>query len=144
MNNRIVRWIIYFVVGVTIGLGVSYFHKQQKMGEGVVALSPDEAREEGIEIPSRSEEMSDEDSVMEGIMDKVEESMEETGKALQEGEEAAMNVVEDIMKETKEIMSSEETIATEAIEVTPEESAAAKARLDEVRKKRRERHAKKK
>ena len=30
------------------------------------------------------------------------------------------------------------------IEVTPEESAAAKARLDEVRKKRRERHASKK
>ena len=29
------------------------------------------------------------------------------------------------------------------IEVTPEESAAAKARLDEIRKKRRERHAKK-
>ena len=30
------------------------------------------------------------------------------------------------------------------IETTPQESAAAKARLDEVRKKRRERHAKKK
>ncbi len=30
------------------------------------------------------------------------------------------------------------------IETTPEESAAAKARLDEVRKKRRDRHAKKK
>jgi hypothetical protein len=30
------------------------------------------------------------------------------------------------------------------IEVTPEESAAAKARLDEVRKKRRDRHASKK
>jgi hypothetical protein len=30
------------------------------------------------------------------------------------------------------------------IETTPEESAAAKARLDEARKKRRERHAKKK
>lgn len=55
MKNRVVRLIIYIVVGVAVGAGVAYYKKTKKMETGVVALTPDDVQVDTFLAPSREE-----------------------------------------------------------------------------------------
>ncbi len=59
MKNRIVRWAIYFIIGVAIGVGISYYNKQNKIDDGVIELSPDMVQNKEIKAPSRSIETTE-------------------------------------------------------------------------------------
>jgi len=109
MKNRIVRWTIYFVVGVAIGVGVNYFNKQNNIDEGVVELSPDAVQEESIAAPSRVEDaMEDASEAAEGVMETVKEDMEEAGAVLEEAGETVAEKAEKVMDNIKEMMPAEE------------------------------------
>lgn len=101
MKNRVVRWIIYIVIGVAIGVGVSYYQKQKKMDAGVVELSPDEVQEEGLEIPSRDEA----EGAVEGAIDRFVEDAEDAGNTLEKAGESLMDKTrelgEDLMGEDR-------------------------------------------
>ncbi len=114
MKNRIVRWTIYFVVGVAIGVGVNYYNKQNNIDEGVVALSPD-AVQEDIAIPSRFRAPMENTPETIGAMAK---EIEEAGEAvMEETSEAVQEKAEEVMENLKEMMPSTETPeATEVVE----------------------------
>lgn len=115
MKNRIVRWTIYLIIGVAIGVGVNYFNKQNKIDKGVVELSPDEVTTEDINIPSRFSE----------TMDNVAEDLEDAGAALEESGEAMRDAATDAMENLGEMMPSDnaaEEMAPEAPEAMPEDA----------------------
>ncbi len=119
MENRFVRWTIYLLVGVAIGVGINYYNNKNKIDEGVVELSPDVLQEEGTFVPSRDIEEDGElfapaDDMMEGFVDDVKEA----GEVLEGAGEAAMDSVNDMMS------SEEDMIEEEAAEENMDEEEA--------------------
>lgn len=120
MNNRIVRWTVYLVIGVAIGLGVNYYNKQNKMDEGVVELSPDEVQSENIDIPSRFSDPVG--STVEEAIENIPEDLDEAGTAIHDTAEEAMESLEEVMPsdDTAE-EDMVEPIDESAEEMAPEE-----------------------
>ena len=113
MKNRFVRWAIYFAIGIVIGIGVSFYQKQQKMDEGVVELSPDDMQEESVSIPTRDEALAighealkEAEEALESVKDAVMESAEEMMPAVESRDkeemmEDAANVVHEVEEAVK-------------------------------------------
>ena len=53
MKNRFVRWVVFILIGVSIGAAIGYFDVQNEMNSGVIAVSPDDQAAVVIKKPSR-------------------------------------------------------------------------------------------
>ncbi|MCK5375116.1 MAG: hypothetical protein KAJ40_07520 [Alphaproteobacteria bacterium] len=99
MKNRFVRWTIYFAIGIAIGIGVSFYQKQQKMDEGVIEVTLDDLQEESIKIPNREETLAVGAEALQGAKD-ILESIEENIEAVKENVEEIITADENAEEST--------------------------------------------